>query len=163
MHIYFPTGISCYRVLQQLYNSTIPFACNERHRLIPLCGRCQDAPSVIALSHLYPELGIQARVLGKQEKKGKTHLFFRILRHMPKGFRINLELLTFPCHSPFSPLLVVFLILQFCHCPALPKEMNADSHFLILFTKSTDNFQNQKLPSVLIHTIIAKLCFFNTL
>lgn len=122
MHIYFPTGISCYCILQQLYNSTIPFACNERHRLIPLCGRCQDALSVTALSHLYPELGIQARVLGKEEKKGKTHLFFRILRHMPKSFRINLELLAFPCHSPFSPLLVVFLILWFCHCPALPKE-----------------------------------------
>lgn len=122
MHTYFPIDISCYCVRQQLYSFTIPFACNERHRLIPLCGRYQDAPSVIALSHLYPELGIQARVLGK--KKGKPRLFFRILRHMPKSFRINLELLTFlfPRHSPVSPLLVMFFILWFCHCLALPKE-----------------------------------------
>lgn len=88
----------------------VPFASNGRHKLIPLCGRCQDALSVIALSHLYPELGILARVLARKRKKKayrKNRLlffFFRVLGHAEgkKKNRIDLDSLV---NSPSLPLL----------------------------------------------------------
>lgn len=114
----------------------VPFASNGRHKLIPLCGRCQDALSVIALSHLYPELGILARVLARKRKKKafrKNRLFFflfRVLGHAERKRKSGLIWNLLWILPPFlfsllylkAWLFVLFLVSWLYLYLALPKE-----------------------------------------
>lgn len=113
----------------------VPFASNGRHKLIPLCGRCQDALSVIALSHLYPELGILARVLARKRKKKayrKNRLlffFFRVLGHAEGKKKTGLIWILSWILPPFlfsllclkAWLCVLFLVSWLCLYLAFPK------------------------------------------
>lgn len=78
-----------------------------------------------------------------KRKEKKAHLFFRILRHMQNFFRINLKLLTFlfalsfPILPPGVQLLVMSLILRFCHYLTAKRDKGLQTHtFLLSLSKA---------------------------